>query len=117
MGRHLLPKEKKPCKFSTPMILCVSFSCRSPVVVRGELYSGVEKVRLLMGHHSLDLTAGSRVYLLEPHWNPMIEEQALCRVHRVGQERNVTTIRYLMRDSFEEVGSSRFARWFLCVLY
>jgi hypothetical protein len=33
----------------------------------------------------------------------MIEEQALCRVHRVGQQRNVTTIRYLMRDSFEEV--------------
>lgn len=33
----------------------------------------------------------------------MIEEQALCRVHRVGQRRNVTTIRYLMRNSFEEV--------------
>lgn len=33
----------------------------------------------------------------------MIEEQALCRVHRVGQLRNVTTIRYLMRNSFEEV--------------
>lgn len=52
---------------------------------------------------SLDLTAASRVYLVEPHWNPMIEEQALCRVHRVGQKRDVTTIRYLMRDSFEEV--------------
>lgn len=51
----------------------------------------------------LDLTAASRVYLLEPHWNPMIEEQALCRVHRVGQRRNVTTVRYLMRNSFEEV--------------
>ena len=33
----------------------------------------------------------------------MIEEQALYRVHRVGQKRSVTTIRYLMRDSFEEV--------------
>jgi hypothetical protein len=33
----------------------------------------------------------------------MIEEQALCRVHRVGQRRNVTTVRYVMRDSFEEV--------------
>jgi len=32
----------------------------------------------------------------------MIEEQALSRVHRVGQQRHVTTIRYLMRDSFEE---------------
>jgi hypothetical protein len=54
---------------------------------------------------SLDLTAASRAYLLEPHWNPMMEEQALCRVHRVGQQRDVTTIRYLMRGSFEEVSS------------
>ncbi|KAH8749962.1 SNF2 family N-terminal domain-containing protein [Hyaloscypha finlandica] len=59
-------------------------------------------VSITCGGAGLDLTAGSRVYLIEPHWNPMIEEQALCRVHRVGQTRNVTTIRYLMRDSFEE---------------
>ncbi|EHL01886.1 putative SWI/SNF-related matrix-associated actin-dependent regulator of chromatin subfamily A member 3-like 3 [Glarea lozoyensis 74030] len=60
-------------------------------------------VSITCGGAGLDLTAGSRAYLLEPHWNPMVEEQALCRVHRVGQKRNVTTIRYLMRDSFEEV--------------
>jgi SNF2 family DNA or RNA helicase len=57
----------------------------------------------LLNHSRLDLTAGSRAYLLEPHWNPMIEEQALCRVHRVGQKREVTTVRYLIRGSFEEV--------------
>lgn len=33
----------------------------------------------------------------------MIEELALCRVHRVGQQRNVTTIRYITRNSLEEV--------------
>ncbi|KAH6714003.1 SNF2 family N-terminal domain-containing protein [Leptodontidium sp. MPI-SDFR-AT-0119] len=59
-------------------------------------------VSITCGGAGLDLTAASRAYLMEPHWNPMIEEQALCRVHRVGQKRNVTTIRYLMRDSFEE---------------
>ena len=64
----------------------------------------------LIAARSLDLTTGSRVYLLEPHWNPMIEEQALCRVHRVGQNRDVTTIRYLMRDSFEEVSPYKLAR-------
>ncbi|KAI9640654.1 hypothetical protein NHQ30_010958 [Ciborinia camelliae] len=59
-------------------------------------------VSITCGGAGLDLTTGSRAYLLEPQWNPMIEEQALCRVHRVGQQKNVTTIRYLMRDSFEE---------------
>lgn len=60
----------------------------------------------LIEAHSLDLTAGSRAYLIEPHWNPMIEEQALCRVHRVGQLREVTTIRYLVRNSFEEASTN-----------
>jgi SNF2 family DNA or RNA helicase len=40
---------------------------------------------------------------MEPQWNPQMEEQALCRVYRLGQKRNVTTIRYRMLNSFEEV--------------
>ena len=52
---------------------------------------------------SLDLTAASTVHLLEPQWNPSLEDQALARVHRLGQIRPVTTIRYVMEDSFEEV--------------
>jgi SWI/SNF-related matrix-associated actin-dependent regulator of chromatin subfamily A3 len=59
-------------------------------------------VSITCGGAGLDLTSASRAYLLEPHWNPMVEEQALCRVHRVGQTRAVSTIRYLMRNSFEE---------------
>lgn len=51
----------------------------------------------------LDLTAASRAYLMEPQWNPSVEHQALARVHRIGQQRPVTTVRYVMRDSFEEV--------------
>jgi SNF2 family DNA or RNA helicase len=54
----------------------------------------------------LDLTAASRVHLLEPQWNPSLEDQALARVHRLGQTRPVITIRYIMEDSFEEVSNS-----------
>ncbi|KAL3427322.1 alpha-mannosyltransferase [Phlyctema vagabunda] len=59
-------------------------------------------VSITCGGAGLDITAASRVYLLEPHWNPMIEEQAICRVHRVGQKQDVTTIRYVMKNTFEE---------------
>jgi SWI/SNF-related matrix-associated actin-dependent regulator of chromatin subfamily A3 len=52
---------------------------------------------------SLDITAASRAYIMEPQWNPTVEEQALARIHRMGQTKEVTTIRYVMKGTFEEV--------------
>ena len=52
---------------------------------------------------SLDLTAASKAYIMEPQWNPMVEEQALDRVHRFGQTEDVTTVRYVIKDTWEEV--------------
>ncbi|KAH6880475.1 SNF2 family N-terminal domain-containing protein [Thelonectria olida] len=57
---------------------------------------------LTCGAVGLTLTEASRAYLMEPHWNPTLEDQALARIHRIGQTRAVTTIRFFMRDSFEE---------------
>ncbi|KAH8587406.1 SNF2 family N-terminal domain-containing protein [Bisporella sp. PMI_857] len=59
-------------------------------------------VSITCGGAGLDLTAASRAYLMEPQWNPMTEEQALSRIHRLGQKKEVKTIRYLVRGSFEE---------------
>jgi SWI/SNF-related matrix-associated actin-dependent regulator of chromatin subfamily A3 len=47
----------------------------------------------------LDLTVASRFYLLEPQWNPVSEEQAHSRVHRMGQKKPVVTVHYVMRES------------------
>jgi SNF2 family DNA or RNA helicase len=52
---------------------------------------------------SLDLTAACRVHLMEPQWNPMAEEQALDRVHRLGQSYPVVAHRYIVKNSIEEV--------------
>ena len=57
---------------------------------------------LQCGAVGLTLTEASRAYLMEPHWNPTVEEQALARIHRIGQTREVTTVRFYIRDSFEE---------------
>lgn len=40
---------------------------------------------------------------MEPQWNPMVEAQALHRVHRIGQQRDVVITRYLIKDSIEFV--------------
>lgn len=42
-------------------------------------------------------------FLTDCHRNPTLEEQALARIHRIGQTQEVTTIRFYVRDSFEEV--------------
>ncbi|EXF78540.1 hypothetical protein CFIO01_12974, partial [Colletotrichum fioriniae PJ7] len=50
----------------------------------------------------LTVTAASRAYLLEPQWNPSIEEQALARIHRIGQTQEVTTVRFVISNSIEQ---------------
>ncbi|KAH8880582.1 hypothetical protein GQ53DRAFT_848822 [Thozetella sp. PMI_491] len=54
------------------------------------------------GSVGLTLTAATRVHLVEPHWNPSVEEQAVARAHRMGQTKTVTVVRYIMRNSVEQ---------------
>jgi len=57
---------------------------------------------LKCGALGLNLTAASRVVLMEPFWNPFVEEQAIDRVHRLNQTQDVTVYRLTIRDSVEE---------------
>ncbi|KAG4420889.1 hypothetical protein IFR04_005973 [Cadophora malorum] len=59
-------------------------------------------VSIMAGGLGLNLTTASKVYVMEPQYNPAAEAQAVDRVHRLGQKREVTTVRYIMNDSFEE---------------
>jgi SWI/SNF-related matrix-associated actin-dependent regulator of chromatin subfamily A3 len=61
----------------------------------------------LLNHSSLNLTVASQVHIVEPNWNPTMEEQAATRVHRLGQTRQVTINRYTVKDSLEEVSFSQ----------
>ena len=59
-------------------------------------------VSIMAGGLGLNLTAANNVYVMEPQYNPAAEAQAIDRVHRLGQKREVRTVRYIMQDSFEE---------------
>ncbi|KAL1822502.1 hypothetical protein ACET3Z_009280 [Daucus carota] len=50
----------------------------------------------------VDLSAANRVYLLEPWWNPEVDEQAINRVHQIGQRKEMTVVRIVARNSIEE---------------
>ncbi|ORY18600.1 SNF2 family N-terminal domain-domain-containing protein [Clohesyomyces aquaticus] len=54
------------------------------------------------GGQGLNLTSANKVYVMEPQFNPAAEAQAVDRVHRIGQKREVTIMRFIMEKSFEE---------------
>jgi SWI/SNF-related matrix-associated actin-dependent regulator of chromatin subfamily A3 len=47
---------------------------------------------------------------MEPQWNPMVENQALDRVHRLGQTKPVKTFRYIAKGTFDQVLKPKIAR-------
>lgn len=59
-------------------------------------------VSIMAGGLGLNLTTANTVYVMEPQFNPAAEAQAVDRVHRLGQSREVRTVRFIMLDSFEE---------------
>ena len=59
-------------------------------------------VSLKAGGVGINLTAASFVYMLDPWWNPATEDQAMDRVHRLGQERPVKVVRFVCKDSIDE---------------
>ena len=57
---------------------------------------------LKAGGSGLNLTSASYVVLYDPWWNPAVENQAIDRCHRIGQESKVNAYRLLVRESVEE---------------
>ncbi|MFC7523283.1 DEAD/DEAH box helicase [Parapedobacter sp. GCM10030251] len=59
-------------------------------------------VSLKAGGTGLNLTAAEVVYLVDPWWNPAVENQAIDRVHRIGQEKKVVAYRLVTPGTVEE---------------
>ena len=57
---------------------------------------------LKAGGVGLNLTAADNVVLLDPWWNPAVEDQAADRAHRIGQDKPVTVVRMVTQNTVEE---------------
>jgi SNF2 family DNA or RNA helicase len=42
------------------------------------------------------------VYLVDPWWNPAVEQQAIDRTHRIGQKNKIFAYKMICKDSVEE---------------
>mgnify|MGYP001397025384 CR=1 FL=1 len=47
----------------------------------------------------LNLQQFNEVYFTSPHWNPAVEDQAIARVHRIGQKKRVKVVRFITSSS------------------
>jgi non-specific serine/threonine protein kinase len=59
-------------------------------------------ISLKAGGVGLNLTAASYVYIVDPWWNPAVEQQAIDRTHRIGQTNNIFAYRMICKNSIEE---------------
>lgn len=59
-------------------------------------------ISLKAGGVGLNLTAADYVYLVDPWWNPAVEQQAIDRTHRIGQTKNIFAYRMICTDTVED---------------
>lgn len=53
-------------------------------------------LQIQTGCEGLNLQHFSEVYFVSPHWNPSVEDQAVARCHRIGQQQHVDVFRFEM---------------------
>jgi len=77
---------------------------RAGVVAKFQADDGppVMLVSLKAGGTGLNLTAADHVFLVDPWWNPAVEDQAADRAHRIGQDKPVFVYRLVAKDTVEE---------------
>jgi non-specific serine/threonine protein kinase len=59
-------------------------------------------ISIKAGGTGLNLTAAHYVFILDPWWNPFIEEQAIARAHRIGLNHSLHVQKYISKDTIEE---------------
>lgn len=70
-------------------------------------FKGQEDIQLFLisikaGGVGLNLTEADYVFILDPWWNPAVEQQAIDRSHRIGQTKNVFIYKFISKDTVEE---------------
>src|SRR5690606_9801130 len=59
-------------------------------------------ISIKAGGVGLNLTEADYVFILDPWWNPAVEQQAIDRSHRIGQTKNVFIYKFISKDTVEE---------------
>ncbi|EXX52544.1 DNA helicase RAD5 [Rhizophagus irregularis DAOM 197198w] len=59
-------------------------------------------ISLKCGSLGLNLTTANQCFLIDPWWNPSIEDQAIDQIYRIGQIRPVSVFRFFIENTIED---------------
>ena len=88
--RFFCPADPPPTQ-PTPLVLCRWLNCHVCWFISSLKACGT----------GITLTAGNKLVLLDPWWNPAAEEQAIDRIYRIGQTRPIEVTRCVIDGSIE----------------
>ena len=102
IGNNLKKRDISFCEIKGDVMLAKrneiveTFNDKANVDLRVMLLS------LTAGGVGLNLIGANRMFLLDIHWNPALEQQCADRIYRVGQTKNVTVYKMLCEETIEE---------------
>ncbi|MCD8528656.1 MAG: SWF/SNF helicase family protein [Chitinophagales bacterium] len=67
-----------------------------------QTHTNIFLLSLKAGNAGITLTAADYVFLLDPWWNTAIEQQAIDRTHRIGQDKHVFAYKMICKNTIEE---------------
>ncbi|KAL2003529.1 hypothetical protein VTN02DRAFT_3514 [Thermoascus thermophilus] len=70
-------------------------------------FRNMEELRVMIaslkaGGIGLDLTMANKCILVDPWWNEAVQQQAFCRLFRIGQVKNVEVVKLVVKDTIED---------------
>jgi DNA repair protein RAD16 len=80
----------------------VATPCSTAPPPQEDFNTRVILISLKAGGVALNLTVASHIYLMDPWWNPAAEYQAIDRAHRLGQNKPIRAVRFVVRNTVEE---------------
>lgn len=72
-----------------------------------DIFQNEEEIKIFLislkaGGVGLNLTQADYVYLVDPWWNPAVEQQAIDRTHRIGQKNKIFAYKMICKGTVEE---------------
>ena len=97
------------CRLNSAGLNVEVFDGRTSIANRQEILKDtsieVLILQIMTGCEGLNLQHFKEVYFVSPHWNPAIEDQAVARCHRIGQDQDVDIFRFTMAPFMDDCGS------------